>query len=138
MKIQLRIVTGGRADTTHVFSSDHVTIGRHPKSDLQFDPHTDLDVSTHHGALVRQGDRWMLRDLGHEKVAVLDGGLAAWPSELMDDAEVEPEPTTYLAAAGAMPTVDRSELAARLGSVVALDARAEERYRGEAEPIHFR
>lgn len=78
---------------------------------------------------------WMLRDLGHEKVAVLDGGLASWPSELMDDREVAPDPTTYAAEPGRMPQIDRKGLADRLDSVVAMDARAADRYRGENEPV---
>ena len=78
---------------------------------------------------------WMLRDLGHERVAVLDGGLAEWPAELMDDAEVAVEAAVYTASAGHMPSVDRAGLSARLGSVVALDARAPERYRGETDPV---
>lgn len=78
---------------------------------------------------------WMLRDLGHARVAVLDGGLTGWPAELMDDAEVSLAATKYVAAAGNMPSIDRSALSARLDSVVALDARAPERYRGETEPV---
>ena len=34
-----------------------------------------------------------------------------------------------------MPSIDRSSLAGRLDDVVALDARAPERYRGETEPV---
>lgn len=78
---------------------------------------------------------WMLRDLGHDKVAVLDGGLAAWPSELMDDEPVTPDPAVYRAEAGQMPVVDRMGLAEQLGSITAIDARAPERYRGETEPV---
>ncbi len=73
---------------------------------------------------------WMLRDLGHQKVAVLDGGLEAWPTHLMDDVTVTPAAVQYEAVASQMPRIDRDALAARLDSVVALDARAGERYRG--------
>lgn len=78
---------------------------------------------------------WMLRDLGHEKVAVLDGGLEAWPPRLMDSTEVILEPRRYAATSGQMPRLGRDELADILHGVVALDARAGERYRGEEEPI---
>lgn len=78
---------------------------------------------------------WMLRDLGHERVAVLDGGLAEWPRELMSADPVEPTPTTYHGEAGHMSQIDRAELAEALGEVVMLDARAAERYRGETEPV---
>lgn len=78
---------------------------------------------------------WMLRDFGHEKVAVLDGGLDAWPTHLMDSDPVTRAPATYEATGGHMPRIDRAGLAAALGSVVTLDARAAERYRGEMEPV---
>lgn len=78
---------------------------------------------------------WMLRDLGHEKVAVLDGGLATWPAHLMDDAKAAPTAVDYQAVPGRMPRLDRDALTAKLGSVITLDARAEERYRGEEEPV---
>lgn len=78
---------------------------------------------------------WMLRDLGHEKVAVLDGGLDVWPAHLMDSATVTAMATTYRGEPGSMPQLDRAGLAAVLDTVVTLDARAGERYRGEEEPV---
>jgi thiosulfate/3-mercaptopyruvate sulfurtransferase len=77
----------------------------------------------------------MLRDLGHEKVAVLDGGLAHWPEELMDSAEVVATPVEYHGRPGVMAQVDRAELAASGAGFVLLDARADDRYRGEVEPV---
>ncbi len=84
---------------------------------------------------------WMLDALGHADVAVLDGGIAAWRAAgLQLTAEVpayQPEePVATPAAGSAWPrTIDRPALAARLGEVRLLDARAPERYRGEIEPI---
>ncbi len=79
---------------------------------------------------------WMLRDLGHEKVAVLDGGLAAWPRDLLESGEVSPPAAEYVpATTGAMPRIDRTELADRLATSLTLDARARERYLGEDEPV---
>jgi len=78
---------------------------------------------------------WMLRDLGHEKVAVLDGGLAHWPVALTDSNVVTPTPTEYRSQPGAMAQIDREALAAGGGNLVLIDARAGERYRGELEPV---
>ena len=81
---------------------------------------------------------WLLRWLGHEAVAVLDGGLAAWLKAGGALATEAPAPTAsppYPAAAPAMPTIDTEALLARLGQVRLLDARAAERFRGEVEPL---
>ena len=81
---------------------------------------------------------WMLRWLGHDEVAVLDGGWAAWQA---DSGEVEtkrvgPQPQPpYPDAAAAMATVDANTLLASLGRLTLLDARAPERFRGETETL---
>jgi thiosulfate/3-mercaptopyruvate sulfurtransferase len=80
---------------------------------------------------------WMLDNLGHPDVAVLDGGLQAWTAaggELTLE-QTGFEPATLELADSWSRVVDRDELKARLGSVVLLDARAGERYRGETEPV---
>jgi thiosulfate/3-mercaptopyruvate sulfurtransferase len=80
---------------------------------------------------------WMLDDLGHPDVAVLDGGVRAWAEA---GGELTTEVTDYLPVQLDLSDVwsrviDRSALKPRLGSVVLLDARAGERYRGELEPV---
>lgn len=80
---------------------------------------------------------WMLDDLGHEAVAVLDGGWQAW---LAAGHPVSTEAMAYpsaelTVAAGWRRTIDREQLKRRLGELVLLDARAGPRYRGEIEPI---
>jgi len=62
--IELRILTGSRAGTWTRFEKPVVTIGRHPSSDLHFDPDVDLDVSTRHAEL-RLSDLggWTVHDL---------------------------------------------------------------------------
>jgi thiosulfate/3-mercaptopyruvate sulfurtransferase len=80
---------------------------------------------------------WMLEDLGHERVVVLDGGLAAWLAgggELTTDVPAWP-PTTLTLADHWTRTIDRDALRGRLGRVTLLDARAHARYRGDIEPI---
>ena len=80
---------------------------------------------------------WMLEHLGHRNVRLLDGGYVAWiGAGLPIERGEHPWPPAQLTLeerwAG---TIDRPELAARLGSVMLLDVRAPERYRGEIEPI---
>ena len=81
---------------------------------------------------------WLLRWLGHEAVAVLDGGVAAWLAAGGTlDAAVPPlaAGAPYPAAAPSMPIIGTEDLLARLGRVPLLDARAGERFRGETEPL---
>jgi thiosulfate/3-mercaptopyruvate sulfurtransferase len=80
---------------------------------------------------------WMLRAVGHERTHVLNGGLTAWIADgHAVTAEVSArEPSTLTVDVGDGITLDRDELRDRLDSVVALDARAGERYRGEVEPL---
>ena len=81
---------------------------------------------------------WMLRSLGHEAAAVLDGGFAAWTREGRPVTTEIPEfRETSFVARGLPATVDASAIAANLAtrSFVLLDARARERYRGDVEPL---
>jgi thiosulfate/3-mercaptopyruvate sulfurtransferase len=80
---------------------------------------------------------WMLDDLGHRRVAVLDGGFKAWiAAGLPTTTELPAYPPARLELAPSWRrVVDRDTLRDRLGEVVLLDARAAPRYRGEAEPI---
>ena len=80
---------------------------------------------------------WMLDDLGHQPVAVLDGGIGAWTEVgLPLTREVPAYPRAHLALRGTWGrAVDRDEVRAGLGSLRILDARAGARYRGEVEPI---
>jgi thiosulfate/3-mercaptopyruvate sulfurtransferase len=81
---------------------------------------------------------WMLRSLGHEAVAVLDGGFAAWTREGRPVATDTPafSPSTFDGRAFTA-IVDAPSVAASLASRVSLlvDARARERYRGDVEPL---
>jgi thiosulfate/3-mercaptopyruvate sulfurtransferase len=80
---------------------------------------------------------WMLDVLGHERVAVLDGGIDAWLAaggELTTEEPSWPPAELHLAEQWSR-VIDRAELRSRLGEVVLLDARIAPRYRGEREPI---
>jgi thiosulfate/3-mercaptopyruvate sulfurtransferase len=81
---------------------------------------------------------WMLDVLGHERVAVLDGGIKAWQAAgfpITTDAPPTRPPATLDLEDTWSRTIDRDAVAAGLGSMVLLDARAAPRYRGEVEPI---
>ena len=80
---------------------------------------------------------WLLRYFGHPSVRVLNGGYRAWTGEgCPAEAGSKPvSPGTFTARPGHMELLD-AEGAARLARTgVLLDARAGERYRGEAEPV---
>lgn len=80
----------------------------------------------------------LLRMLGHEAVAVLDGGFARWTALGLpvDDARPGPVPAAYVAAFDASRLLDAEATARHLArGGLLVDARAPERFRGEVEPI---
>lgn len=81
---------------------------------------------------------WLLRWLGHDRVAVLDGGLAAWRAAgcpLESSTAARPEPRRFAARQRDRETwIDAAGIAAT-PSLLVIDARAPERFRGEREPI---
>jgi len=80
---------------------------------------------------------WMLRWIGHEKVAVLDGGFAKWTKEGRPVALDVPlfTPLNYPIKLRKDFAVDVRTVEQTLGKPLLLDARAPARYRGEQEPI---
>lgn len=81
---------------------------------------------------------WMLRWLGHDKVAVLDGGLAGWRrAKLPLTTEVrQVVPARFVPQPREMP-VDADYILQRLGSrqMLLIDARNEDRYAGRNETL---
>lgn len=80
---------------------------------------------------------WMLRWVGHDAVAVLDGGFARWTQEKRPvSAELPPvAPSRYPIRLRPQMAVTVEVLSSNLGGSMLLDARAPARYRGEQEPI---
>jgi thiosulfate/3-mercaptopyruvate sulfurtransferase len=82
---------------------------------------------------------WLLRSLGHQQVAVLDGGLAAYEAAGYSlTAEIpSPRPENLLPQPHFQGWVDWSAVQARraLPGVVLVDSREARRYRGEEEPL---
>lgn len=83
---------------------------------------------------------WLLRLLGHTRVAVLDGGLAAWQAAGLPLQTEPPQVPALPAYPGRFDTTQvasAEEIAARLKHAPGwlVDARAGERFRGEVEPL---
>lgn len=80
---------------------------------------------------------WMLRWVGHESVAVLDGGYAKWQREARPVATEIPAfaELNYPGRAKTSMVAYLSHVEKKLKKAALLDARAPARYRGEAEPI---
>jgi thiosulfate/3-mercaptopyruvate sulfurtransferase len=80
---------------------------------------------------------WLLRYLGHDRVAVLDGGLPAWINavgRLETDAPNHPIIIFTPRVRNEM-IVDADFVASRDERTILIDSRAGARYRGEVEPI---
>jgi thiosulfate/3-mercaptopyruvate sulfurtransferase len=82
---------------------------------------------------------WLLRWLGHDAVAVLDGGFKKWRAEgrPVESGETHRAPRVFTGAPRVQMAVDVETVAAHLGAggPRLLDARAPERFRGDSEPI---
>lgn len=82
---------------------------------------------------------WMMRLLGHRRVAVLDGGLDAWmhAGGRMESGSARQRAGLYRARFDVRQIVSTAVLAARLANAgtVLIDARARERFRGDVEPL---
>jgi thiosulfate/3-mercaptopyruvate sulfurtransferase len=87
---------------------------------------------------------WLLRWLGHTRVAVLDGGLAAWERAglPLESAPSARAPRRFEARPAAAGVVSTAALAAALasgelarGTPLLVDARSAERFAGENETI---
>jgi thiosulfate/3-mercaptopyruvate sulfurtransferase len=79
---------------------------------------------------------WLLRHFGHDDCAVLIGGLDAWGGPLAAGDE-QIEPRAFVPRPREGDTIDASELARRLGdrTLVLVDARTPNRWRGEPNPV---
>ena len=90
------------------------------------------------GALAAARAWFLLRALGHRRVAVLDGGWARWTQLGLPTESTVPTPerTRYDAVFDSERLLDAEQVQAHLrAGGVLLDARAGERFRGEVEPI---
>lgn len=123
--------------------------GRHPLpavdeatalfSRLGIDKDVQVVVYDDKGGAIAARLWWMLRWLGHEAVAVLDGGLSVWDAKGFPlDSELPAiPPRTFIPQeqAGWILHADQVEAIREQDEWVLIDSRTPERYRGEHEPI---
>jgi len=79
---------------------------------------------------------WLLRHFGHDECAVLLGGIDSWGGPLRAGDE-EVEPAAFVPRERDDDVIDAQALARRLAdpSLVLVDARTEDRWRGEPNPV---
>jgi thiosulfate/3-mercaptopyruvate sulfurtransferase len=125
------------------------TNGRHPLPDPQALAQTFSRLGIASGVQVVAYDQengmfasrlwWLLRWLGHDAVAVLDGGFKKWTAEgrPTQSGASHRTPRVFSGSPRADMTADVQAVAAQLGAATTrlVDARAPERYRGDTEPI---
>lgn len=125
--------------------------GRHPlperetfaqtMQDFGLKPQTQVVVYDAQGGMYAARLWWMLRWLGHDKVAVLDGGVQAWQAAgyalCTEVASPSKTDSNLLARPALVNHVDLAMLLDNLshGSLQVVDARAPDRFRGENESI---
>jgi thiosulfate/3-mercaptopyruvate sulfurtransferase len=82
---------------------------------------------------------WLLRWLGHARVAVLDGGIAAWRAAggATDTTPTAPSPQVFVPRVAVGTTVTAAEVGALRSkpSELLVDARAADRFAGQNETI---
>jgi len=75
---------------------------------------------------------WLLRHHGHDACAVID--LEAWRGPLTRGGETV-RPARFVSRPRHGDTIERDELAGRLGELVVVDARSPSRFRGAPDPL---
>jgi thiosulfate/3-mercaptopyruvate sulfurtransferase len=124
--------------------------GRHPLPQREIVAQWLGSLGIHNGMQIVVYDRnksaycgrlwWMLKWLGHEAVAVLDGGLQAWKDAggaTQSGPFTTPAPAAFELKTPLRQLVLTSEVSAALGrpEQTIIDARAGARFRGEMEPL---
>ena len=125
--------------------------GRHPLpareafaqwlADMGFDNTQQAVVYDRQGANYCGRLWWMLKWLGHDAVAVLDGGLQAWTAQggalASGDQATARAVGAFTVSASTVALVDASTVLRELGrpSQTMVDARATPRFKGEVEPL---
>jgi LysM repeat protein len=79
---------------------DVITIGRSPDNDIFVD---DAEVSRHHARLTRQGNNWVLEDLGSRNGTFVNGQRISGPVMLTPGAQVDFGPDVSFGVEGGMP-----------------------------------
>ena len=125
------------------------TSGRHPLPDVEtfkqtlgswgIDKNTQVVVYDDAAGSYAARLWWMLRWLGHEAVAVLDGGFTLWKQQGLPTSSAIPRvaPTTFTGEPDMTMVVNSNELEKNLNTstVCLIDVRDPRRYLGMEEPI---
>ena len=80
---------------------------------------------------------WVLKAMGHDKAAVLDGGMPAWKAAggALESGPARPKPATFTSRPNTAILRDFNAVKTALGKTQVLDARSAPRFEGrEAEP----
>jgi thiosulfate/3-mercaptopyruvate sulfurtransferase len=124
--------------------------GRHPlperrnlierMRELGLDGRTQVVACDAHGGMFAARLWWLLRWLGHVAVAVLDGGLPAWigaGGPITDAIPAARGKGSFLERPALVPTVSAERILASLdtGTLLVVDARSPDRFRGENETL---
>ena len=121
--------------------------GRHPLPDPEtfaerlgrwgIDNETQVVAYDDAGGAIAARLWWMLRWLGHQAVAVLDGGFQRWQARGYPISMHPPEPEPRLFVPHPRPELlaDADDAAGAVPERILLDARDAARYRGAVEPI---
>ena len=121
--------------------------GRHPLPDphefaltlarLGISNHSQVALYDASGGSMASRMWWMLRWVGHEAVAVLDGGWDAWTAAGLPtrSGEESSQPDSFSASPRPELVVDAAEMLAKTasGGALVIDARSADRFRGENE-----
>jgi pSer/pThr/pTyr-binding forkhead associated (FHA) protein len=73
VKIVVDHLVGSRRGQRQEFPAGRVTIGRHPKNDIVFDAHRDLDASSRHAELREKDGAFVLCDVGSSNGTFVGG-----------------------------------------------------------------
>ncbi len=98
------IVLAGRETGRRYRLSGSLVLGRSDECDVQLD---DTRVSRRHASLTRDGDRWILEDLGSRNGTLVNGERLAGPRALAFGDRVQLSPETVLVFAREDPLEDR-------------------------------
>ena len=102
-------------------------------------PHSQVIVYDGHGGMFASRVWWMLRWVGHAHVALLDGGLPAWQAAggAVTTAVTTKAPGSITLQASLVRAVSADDVLTNLDTKqsIVLDARANDRFRGENETI---
>lgn len=73
MSLEIHVLSGSRRGQRETFDKSVVAIGRHPLSDLRFDPDQDRDVSSKHAELRTVAGRCVVVDMNSTNGTFVNG-----------------------------------------------------------------